>query len=252
MLARILPPGLPDFGDSIPFEGPPAAIENLVIVHGWTLTPDKPEVFKNTARHMAQEFNVRASVPAMPNTDNPVPEEWEDRIDEEIADPASTILVAQSLAGMNALRHIAKKKAADPTYELGGLVVVAANVTPVGFPELEAHFDPRLDRFTALTAQVARSVRAIALLYGAHDPFVELAHGLLLAYGLGTGIYVDPNEAHFSDEYRDDKKGIVIPPCTFNRPLAIILSKMIMDAAPKGRYGPERGVVLPTYDMLAL
>lgn len=247
MLAEVPVPDYADFGPDL---GPPQPIENLVVVHGWTLTPDSPKVFKNTAGFIERGFGIRTSVPAMPNTDNPVPQEWEERIDEEVTDPASTILVTHSLAGINGLRYIAKKKAEDPQFQLGGFVALASNLTPVGFEELEPHFDPRYDYFASLVFMAAKSVRQVALLYGGHDPFVHAGHGMMLAYALDSRIYIDPKEAHFSGEYRNDEEGVYVPPCTFSTTLAFIVSKMIMNVAPEGRYAPTYEFTLPTHDMM--
>ncbi|HYH75122.1 MAG TPA: hypothetical protein VD735_04140, partial [Candidatus Saccharimonadales bacterium] len=98
-------------------------------------------------------------------------------------------------------------------------------------------FGPLLAR----TLLASMALRQVTVLNGMHDPYVHSAHGMLLAELLDAPLYIDPNEAHFSGEYHNEALGVRIPPCSFNLYLAFIISKMIMNVAPEGRYDVSEG-----------
>jgi len=236
----------------IPDLGPPRPIEHLYIFHGFTLTPDYPPLWKNTADFAEKGFGIEAHVPALPNTDNPHPEEWEECMRETITDPASSIIVSQSLSGYNALRYISHCKLDDPLWQLAGWIPLASNLGYVGIPEIADHFDSSwggemdvgaaFGTFIARTCLASLAVRQIALLYGAYDPFVYPAHGIALGQMLDAPVYIDPDEAHFSGP--QSMYGRDIPLCEFNFTLAFLISKMIMNVAPEGRYDLSEGHTL--------
>jgi predicted alpha/beta hydrolase family esterase len=255
-------PELPDLG-------PPQPIEHVYFFHGWTLNPKRPGWYENTARFVRKGFDIGATVVELPDTDNPDPNAWQACINETVTDPASSILVLHSLSFINGFRCVSDRKLDDPYFQVGGILGVGANISayvsdelrtdgrsrvqsaignknlsPKPFADIAHHYIPDVGEFIVRCMMVRLAARQIAFAHGAHDPFVPLNHGLLIADKLDADVYVDPDAAHFSGEFNDPSTGLYIPPCEFNATVAFILSKMIMGAAPEGRYTPAGGMLL--------
>ncbi|HYH75496.1 MAG TPA: hypothetical protein VD735_06075 [Candidatus Saccharimonadales bacterium] len=235
--------------------GPAQPIEHLYFFHGWTLTPDNPSLYQNTASWARKGFGIETTVAALPDTDTPDREVWQDHIKKTVTDPATSLIVSHSLAGINTLRYISDSKLEDPGYQLAGWIPLAVNLQPSGFNEIAKHFDgshpdPQTGEqfvhnefgvFMTRALLASMALRQVAVLNGMHDPYVYPGNGMLLAEVLDAPLYIDPNEAHFSGEYHDEQSGVHIAPCTFNLYLAFLISKMIMNVAPEGRYDISEG-----------
>lgn len=159
------------------------------IIHGYSATPAD-----HWFRWLAEELETAGSptvVPALPNPENPDPQQWLDVLASEIGIPDhNTILIAHSLGCLTALRYLSSLS--EP-WNLHSLVLVAGFLEPL--PAL-----PDLDEYIAGGCDVSTTsghVERITVIRSDQDPYVPTAHTDRLAQQLGVTAHVIDGAGHF-------------------------------------------------------
>ncbi len=112
-------------------------MKRVIIVHGYTGNPDKN--WFPWLKSELEKLGIIVEVPSMPNSNNPVLDEWLPSLSEAIGVPdQDTFLVGHSLGCPTILRYL---ESLDGDIKIGGALLVA------GFAEPLPHL-PELDSFT--------------------------------------------------------------------------------------------------------
>lgn len=129
--------------------------DRAVILHGYTATPAS-HWFPWLADHLRDD-GIETAVPALPETEAPVPAAWHTAAVEAIGEPDEGLLVvAHSLGCITALRALATH---GTGWRLGGLVLVSPFESPVEpLPELDPFTAEPVDLSSVIEATDLRTV----------------------------------------------------------------------------------------------
>lgn len=197
-----------------PVEHSPCAtdeITHVYVVPGWTLGPEDGWYGTTTTQLEAITGVDTAILPGVPTPDEPDPEQWQNSLDAAITHPRNSLVIAHSLGTITAIKWAARQSDRDPLFRLGGLVVVAGNLTDVGFPEITRHFPPPNEIIRQASALKNHVLYQPELFYGRYDPFVSLDHGRLLARILDAQITIGLHHGHFSGSFYDEELDSMMP-----------------------------------------
>lgn len=162
----------------------------VMIIHGWGASPES-----NWFPWLAAELRshgVEVAVPEMPNTDNPVQDEWVAKMCEVIGAPnEETFFVGHSLGGIAILRYLESLKEGE---KVGGAVIVAGFAEPVGISEIENFFTRPID-FEKIRAS---TMKGFTVLRSDNDPYIPFRLGDDLAQKLCATCLVIPGGAHLN------------------------------------------------------
>ena len=111
--------------------------------------------------------NIRVAFPALPNSENPVEEEWIKGLrNEGIVFTKDTVLVGHSLGCVALMRLV---ESFDKNECAGKLIMVAGFGENLGISELENFFKTGFN-----WKKIKEKVRKIILVYSDNDPFISV------------------------------------------------------------------------------
>jgi predicted alpha/beta hydrolase family esterase len=150
-------------------------------------------------------LHIAASVPQLPSPDQPNIRRWVAALSEDIGEPDErTFLIGHSLGCRAILEYVALLPGVQ---KVGGIVLVAGNLTRVGFPQIANFFEQPVD-YAAVREHVAGGVE---LIYSVDDPWVPIAHGEELRDQLNGDLTLVEGAKHFSYAYGDTPDCTALP-----------------------------------------
>jgi len=175
-------------------------MKRVYIIHGWGGSPDEP-LHKWLASELTRE-GLEVEVPKMPNSDEPVIEEWIAKL-HEIVGPKldkNFIFIGHSIGCQTILRYLASINSSE---QAGGVVFIAPWIYLSGLgteeeqeiakPWIEEEIDkPKVFRHLPKNKRVA--------IFSDNDPYVPLDQTDWFEEGLGFEIVIEHNKGHFTKD----------------------------------------------------
>ncbi len=167
--------------------------KRVFIIHGWGATPENGWYIPLAKKLMADGFEV--SVPAMPNTEDPQPQEWVDHLKEIVGIPTPNDYFIGHSLGPTAIMLWMEQLPAQA--KIGGALFVGGGFTykPENMPE-DLSKDPWYHRFPDFKTIKTHGDHFIAL-YSDDDPIAVIADKDIFAKELGASIIMEHNQGHF-------------------------------------------------------
>ena len=170
----------------------PFQIKKVIIVHGYTASPQK-----NWFPWLKAELgSLGASVyiPEMPESSSPNPDKWQQCLTDLSADiDENTLLIGHSLGCVTVLRFLEQVLAENQ--KVGGYILVSGfDSEQDTLPELASHTQYKLNYDALINA----SDKRISII-SSNDEIVSPSSSKRLANSLKTDIFVEDNAGHFLD-----------------------------------------------------
>lgn len=165
--------------------------KRIIIVHGWEGSPQGN--WFPWLKDKLEGEGYEVIVPAMPNPNLPVMQEWLAKLSSVIKKPDENVyLVGHSLGVIAILRYLESLGQND---KIGGAVLVAGFPEPIGYEELNSFFHKPLDY-----DHIKRIVKKFVAIHSDNDPYVPLQNGQLLKDKLGAELVIIKNGGHLNAE----------------------------------------------------
>ncbi len=166
---------------------------NVVMIHGWG---GDSSGFSEDQKYLEQN-NIQVFSPDMPNTDNPIYEEWKAYFEKNILPhlKENTILVGHSLGC-----GFIQKYLSENDLKVGEIVFLAPTVSDCGIPEIKNFFTKEFDY-----KKIKKSADNIYVFGGGQDEYITEKEFRFLAEKLEAHFDFDPNKDHCSF-YNDTKQ----------------------------------------------
>lgn len=166
--------------------------KKVFVIHGWGGSPDG-----NWFRWLEKELSMRnydVYVPAMPNAESPVKDEWLLRMENIIGKPdGDIILVGHSLGVIAILRYLEQLLENE---KIGLAVLVSGFLESLGIPEIENFITPAVDY-----AKIRKKARKFIAINSDDDEYVPLPVGRDMAQKLGAEFIVMKGAGHIMAPY---------------------------------------------------
>ncbi len=164
-------------------------LQNAFIFHGYAAEPN--DHWFGWLAQQLDTVNIRAVVPALPDSLSPDAPLWQDTVRTAVGEPSEdTVMIAHSLGCLAVLRHLASLTGA---WRIGSLVLVAGFLDPLPvLPELDSFIGSGCD-VTGLREHIDR----VIVIRSDNDALVPPAHTDRLAGLLGVETVVVPGAGHF-------------------------------------------------------
>ncbi len=177
-------------------------MKRVFIIHGWDGNPEEAWIVWLKKKLSEKGFEVFA--PAMPNTDEPVIEEWVNFLENLVGEPdENTYFVGGSIGCQTILRYLEKIKGK----KVGGVVFVAGwfNLSEFTFKEEPADEEeariiakPWLENPIDIK-QIRKSTKNIVAIFSDNDPYVSISDKDIFHEKLGAKIIIESKKGHFRD-----------------------------------------------------
>jgi predicted alpha/beta hydrolase family esterase len=169
----------------------------LFLIHGWTGRADQDWFPWAVAELTKRGYEVYA--PQLPDTDNPLIEEWMNKLSEVIGEVRpSDIFIAHSLGSNALLRYLQIQPEGariDKVILVAGAQVLSEAALPL--PEDEVIFQPWRDTPIDF-AKVRKMARSFIAVFSSNDPWVLFdENSRIYQEGLGAQIIIEENKGHF-------------------------------------------------------
>lgn len=163
-----------------------------VLAHCWTGSPAAG--WYPAASEALAACGIPVCAPALPEPDRPDLEDWLETLSAVIGDADERLLLIGHSLGAIALLHWLARAGRDT--RVGGVLLIAPPIAPIGIAAVDAFLTPAPD-----LAAARRRVRRIEVLLSLADPYLKpeplpLAHRLLT--DLGATVHIVPDRGHFS------------------------------------------------------
>ncbi len=170
-------------------------MKRVVIVHGWGGSPNEPWFV--WLKNQLEVHDVEIEIPAMPNPDHPILEDWVKHLKTVITSPdEDTIFVGHSMGCRTILRYLQEINS-----EVGAAILVA------GWMSLEEKsLETEEDRSIAMqwtnvpmdAEKIKKNCSQIIAFFSDNDPYVPLLNEQLYRQQLGAKTFIIPGKGHFS------------------------------------------------------
>jgi len=173
----------------IPIKNNPMS-KRLFVIHGWEADPNCnwfPWLKREATR---LEFAV--TVPAMPNTEHPVKDEWVAHLRELVgAVDENTYFVGHSLGVIAILRFLEQL----PAGQKAAMAILTAGFSEsLGIPELESFTDTSLDY-----QKVKTSVNKIIIYQSDNDPLIPLKSAVVMQKEFNCDLRIIKHAEHLDE-----------------------------------------------------
>lgn len=164
--------------------------KRVFIIHGWAGKPDRH--WFPWLKNELEQRGIATVVPAMPNTEEPKPEEWIKVITNAVKkSDEQTFLIGHSVGANAILRYVA---GLPPEEKVGGIVLVGGLiVTPKN--KLLEFIKDKID-FQKIKKHI---VEKIVVIHSDNDPIVPMSDAELVRDNLDAELIVVPGGWHFVD-----------------------------------------------------
>ena len=169
-------------------------VKRVVIIHGWGGSPKEPMLQWLKAK--IEERGLKAISPVMPDTDNPIIEDWVKKIEEVVGDPdKDTVLVGHSIGCQTILRYLEKL---HPTKRIGSIFLIAPwfILSNLENDKERKIAKPWIDIPIKDTDVVKHTSRIVAI-FSDNDPLVPKNNIELFKKRLGATIILEHKKGHF-------------------------------------------------------
>ncbi|MFD0684357.1 RBBP9/YdeN family alpha/beta hydrolase [Actinomadura fibrosa] len=159
------------------------------IIHGYGASP-QDHWFGWLAGRLEAE-GVHATVPALPDSQDPDPARWADALRAAVGTPdENSMIIAHSLGCLTVLRYL---RSLPDSWHLGALVLVAGFVDRLpALPELDSYIGNGCD-----VERLGDHVGRLTVIRSDADPYVPTGHTDRLATLLGTSAQIVRGAGHF-------------------------------------------------------
>jgi hypothetical protein len=162
--------------------------KRVLIIHGWEATSKDNWFLEEKERLEAMGYNV--TVPDMPNTLNPLKEEWV-KVIEDFNPDEDSILIGHSLGGLTILRYLEKA-----LRKVGKCVFVATPIRKLESNEFDSSpihnfFEPDID-YSMIKKNCVKSI----IINQINDPLVPLQDGKDLVKYIGGDLKILEGNNH--------------------------------------------------------
>ena len=163
--------------------------KKIIIVHGWEASPEnhwfpwlKLELLK---------LGCAVLIPAMPNTNHPIMNEWVLHLEHIIGKPnENTYLVGHSLGSVAIVRYL---ESLSEREKIGGVILVAGFLEPIGYAELDSFFATPFD-----FEKIKSITKNIISIHSGNDSVVPMRNSELIEDNLGAERIIVQNAGHFN------------------------------------------------------
>ena len=163
--------------------------KSVYVVHGYTAS-STAEWFP-WLKNKLSEANVSTTVFDMPNSNEPIPSEWDAYLDKNITKyDDNTFFVGHSLGCIALLRYLENQSI---NQKIGGMILVS------GFLESVSTL-PMLDSFTKKALDITRitnRIKKCIVISSPNDPIVNYQYSCELAKQLNAKLITVENGGHF-------------------------------------------------------
>lgn len=170
--------------------------KRVFIVHGWGGDPE--EGWFPWFKKELEGRGFEVIIPSMPNSDNPVIEEWVEHFGKTVGEPdQKTYLVGHSIGCQTIMRYLEKLPEAS---RVGGVVFIAGWFTLSNLePEEEPIAKPWLE--TPINCEkIKQHLDKFVAIFSDDDPYVSAANQTLFAEKLGAKVIMEHGKGHFSGD----------------------------------------------------
>ena len=171
--------------------------KRVLIIHGWGGSPSEPML--QWLKTKIEENGLEAVLPEMPDTENPVIEDWVKKLEEVIGNPdKNTILVGHSIGCQAILRYLEKL---HPAKRVGGVVFIAPWFTLSNLESDEGWeiMKPWLN-VSIKDADVIKHIPKMVAIFSDNDPFVPAENAELFKGRFNAKIIIEHQKGHFTEE----------------------------------------------------
>jgi uncharacterized protein len=171
--------------------------KRVLVVHGWGGSPNEPML--QWLKTKVEEGGMEVVLPKMPNTENPVIEDWIRKLEEVVGDPdRNTILVGHSVGCQAILRYIEKL---HPIKRVGGVVFIAPwfTLTNLESDEEWEIIKPWLET-SIKDANIIKHIPKMTAIFSDNDPFVPTENKEFFERRFGSEIITEHQKGHFTEE----------------------------------------------------
>ena len=172
-------------------------MKRVIIIHGWDGSPNEPLIRWLKKKLEEKGFGIEA--PVMPNTEEPVIEEWVNKLEKVVGRPdKDTILVGHSIGCQAILRYLEKM---PPAARVGGVVFIAPWFTLSNLEEEESWqiADPWLKTPIKETDVIKHTSKIIAI-FSDNDPYVPSENIDLFKNRFNAEVIVESQKGHFTED----------------------------------------------------
>ena len=172
--------------------------KRVLIIHGWGGSPNEPMLQWLKAK--IEENGLEAVLPEMPDTENPVIEDWVKKLKDVVEDPdKDTILVGHSIGCQTILRYLEKL---HPTKRVGGVVFMAPWFTLTNLESEEGWeiMKPWLN-IPIRETDAAKHMPKMVAIFSDNDPFVPKENIEFFRRRFPDAkIIIEHQKGHFTEE----------------------------------------------------
>lgn len=171
--------------------------KRVLIIHRWGGSPKEPML--RWLKSKVEENGLEAVLPEMPDTENPVIEDWVKKLEEVVGSPdKDTILVGHSIGCQTILRYLEKL---HPAKRVGGVVFIAPWFT---LSNLESDEEWEIIKPWLNTpikdTDVIKHIPKMVAIFSDNDPFVPAENMELFRRRFNAKIISESQKGHFTEE----------------------------------------------------
>ena len=170
--------------------------KRVFIIHGWGGNPD--EAWMPWLREELKKKGIEPYSLPMPNTENPVIEEWVSFLSAQVGEPdKNTYFIGHSIGCQAILRYIEQL---PQEAKIGGIVCVAGffNLQGLETEEEKILAKPWLETKIDFEKIKTHTNKIIAI-FSDNDPFVGLENKELFEKHLDAKTFIEHDKGHFDD-----------------------------------------------------
>ena len=172
--------------------------KRVLIIHGWGGSPNEPML--QWLKTKIEQNGWEAVLPEMPDTENPVIEDWVKKLEEVVEDPdKDTILVGHSIGCQTILRYLEKL---HPAKRVGSVVLIAPWFTLTNLESEEGWqiMKPWLNVSIKETDVTKHTPKMVAI-FSDNDPFVPEENVEFFRRRFPDAkIIIEHQKGHFTEE----------------------------------------------------
>ncbi len=162
-------------------------VKRVIIIHGWRGIPSSG--WKPWLKQELEKKGFEASVPEMPNTNNPKMKEWVKNLSDEIGVPDEKVfLVGHSLGCITILRYLESIEK-----QIGGAVLIGGPIDNRGIEEIDSFFESPID-----WNKIKKNCKKFITINSDDDYYIPLNHGEKIRDELDAEMIIKKNHKHFS------------------------------------------------------
>lgn len=169
-------------------------MKRVFIVHSWGGIPE--EGWLRWIKQELEKNNFEVHGLTMPNTDNPVIEEWVSFLKRNVGMPNDqTYFIGHSIGCQTILRYI---ELLSPESKVGGAVFVAGWVNLSGLNTYEQKIAKPWIQTPIKWGKILTHTKKFVVIFSADDPYVPITDSEIFVNKLDAKIIVEPEKGHFT------------------------------------------------------